>query len=394
MEAEDRPPDAPLRLILRCLIEARCGGSAQAPEDLPPELLSRLGAAMAERDPRADIRVGLDCPACSHAWSIGFDIVSYLLGELDDWAERTLAEVHTLARAYGWTEARHPPPEPDSAPALHRDGAGMSDFLADLIGRAEQRSPILQRRQRALFEPLTPWRALASSGPAEIPEEALAEEKATPPPATPCRPTASTHSPRHRRTLETPGGGTLARRSSRPRWRARAPLVPRLKRRHLRMSGSRRRNRGWRLLPFRGPFRPSRLCSTHGRSNRPSGLQHRSSPARPTVRHAIAREGDGAPRGTAPSAAHVCDGETGSCAGEHASRDREPDTTDRARTCGREARDRPDDRAGRRPRQGGAAEGGCGASRDRGSGAASRGGHDRPRRSSCRAAARAPASQG
>ena len=104
LEAPDRSSDAPLQLLRRCVIRARSNGIARAPEDLPPEVLSRLEAEMAERDPGADIRIGLDCPACSHSWSVAFDIVSYFLGELDDWAERTLAEVHTLAQAYGWSE--------------------------------------------------------------------------------------------------------------------------------------------------------------------------------------------------------------------------------------------------------------------------------------------------
>jgi hypothetical protein len=105
VEGTDRPANPPLQLLQRCVIDARRGGKARAPEDLPAEVLSRLGAEMAERDPGADIRIGLECPACSHAWSIGFDIISYLLGELEDWATRTLAEVHTLARAYGWSES-------------------------------------------------------------------------------------------------------------------------------------------------------------------------------------------------------------------------------------------------------------------------------------------------
>jgi hypothetical protein len=104
LEAPDRSSDAPLQLLRRCVIRARSDGRARAPEDLPPDTLSRLGAEIAERDPEADIRIGLDCPACLHSWSVAFDIVSYFLGELDDWAERTLAEVHTLAQAYGWSE--------------------------------------------------------------------------------------------------------------------------------------------------------------------------------------------------------------------------------------------------------------------------------------------------
>jgi hypothetical protein len=33
-----------------------------------------------------------------------FDVVSYLWGEIEDWAERLLRDVHSLAAAYGWSE--------------------------------------------------------------------------------------------------------------------------------------------------------------------------------------------------------------------------------------------------------------------------------------------------
>jgi len=104
VEDPDPPEDAPLRLLRSCVLAARRGGRATALEDLPSEVLSRVTAEMAERDPGADIRIGLTCPACAHGWTADFDIASYLLDELDDWAQRTLAEVHILARAYGWSE--------------------------------------------------------------------------------------------------------------------------------------------------------------------------------------------------------------------------------------------------------------------------------------------------
>mgnify|MGYP003381458898 FL=1 len=45
------------------------------------------------------------CPSCDHRWSALFDIVSFFWREIDDWARRTLREVHSLGRAYGWSEA-------------------------------------------------------------------------------------------------------------------------------------------------------------------------------------------------------------------------------------------------------------------------------------------------
>jgi hypothetical protein len=91
-------------LLRRCVSEALQAGREVAVESLPGQLVEALADEMARLDPDADIHIRLDCPACGHGWSVGFDIVSYLWGALDDWAQRTLADVHLLAGAYGWSE--------------------------------------------------------------------------------------------------------------------------------------------------------------------------------------------------------------------------------------------------------------------------------------------------
>jgi len=97
--------DAADRLLERCVHDARCAGQPLAADDLPEPLVERLQQEMARRDPGADLRIALACPACGHAFERRFDIGAYLWGALDDWAERTLDEVHLLASAYGWSEA-------------------------------------------------------------------------------------------------------------------------------------------------------------------------------------------------------------------------------------------------------------------------------------------------
>jgi hypothetical protein len=92
------------QLLARCVLQARRAGEAVDAAGLPPEVVERLQQDMALRDPGADMRIALNCPACSHAFERRFDIGDYLWDELDDWAERTLVEVHTLASAYGWSE--------------------------------------------------------------------------------------------------------------------------------------------------------------------------------------------------------------------------------------------------------------------------------------------------
>ncbi len=96
--------DAPSRLLARCVSEVSHEGEPASPGELPAAVVAGLQQAMAQRDPGADTRVSLVCPACDHAFDSRFDIVAYLWSELDDWAQRTLAEVHVLAGAYGWRE--------------------------------------------------------------------------------------------------------------------------------------------------------------------------------------------------------------------------------------------------------------------------------------------------
>jgi len=91
-------------LLLRCVGSVRCEGDEVSVQSLPPGLVDALQAEMARRDPGADPRIGLVCAACGHRFESRFDIVGHLWSEIDEWARRTLREVHRLASAYGWTE--------------------------------------------------------------------------------------------------------------------------------------------------------------------------------------------------------------------------------------------------------------------------------------------------
>lgn len=92
-------------LLERCLLAARRDGEPMTAAALPAPVADAVAARMAEADPDADIQLVLTCPSCAHAWIETFDIASFLWDELDAWATRTLDEVHTLASAYGWSEA-------------------------------------------------------------------------------------------------------------------------------------------------------------------------------------------------------------------------------------------------------------------------------------------------
>jgi hypothetical protein len=91
-------------LLERCIRTVRYGGRDADVTGLPEEIAQAVAAGMAQADPQAEVRIEMACPACFHRWSMPFDILSYLWGEIEDWARRLLLEVHLLASAYGWSE--------------------------------------------------------------------------------------------------------------------------------------------------------------------------------------------------------------------------------------------------------------------------------------------------
>ena len=92
-------------LIQRCVVSARRGSEPIAASELPPSVVTETASRMAHADPQADVQLDLRCPACGTAWQAAFDMPAYFWNEIDAWAQRTLGEVHVLARAYGWRES-------------------------------------------------------------------------------------------------------------------------------------------------------------------------------------------------------------------------------------------------------------------------------------------------
>jgi hypothetical protein len=93
-------------LLQRCILEVRHEGVELSSSMLPPVLAEAVAERMEKIDPQADILISASCTSCSHQWSVIFDIVSFLWSEIDAWARRLMVEVHTLARAYGWSEEK------------------------------------------------------------------------------------------------------------------------------------------------------------------------------------------------------------------------------------------------------------------------------------------------
>jgi hypothetical protein len=103
--AQGADPEAvAARLLDRCVLSARRRGKPVAAADLPEPLVADLAAGIQARDPGVEIRVALSCKDCGYGWEIDFDPVLHVTAELDDWAQRLLAEVHVLAGAYRWAE--------------------------------------------------------------------------------------------------------------------------------------------------------------------------------------------------------------------------------------------------------------------------------------------------
>jgi len=92
-------------LLERCVLEVTRGDQPVSAIELPAEAVDVISSALAESESQADISLALECVSCAHRWPLVFDIVSFLWAEISVVAKRRLAEVHTLAWAYGWREA-------------------------------------------------------------------------------------------------------------------------------------------------------------------------------------------------------------------------------------------------------------------------------------------------
>jgi hypothetical protein len=96
--------EADIRLASVGLAESCCLEDGPSTE-WSDEDLDQIGKNLAVADPMAEIRLALRCPTCENEWEEDLDIVLFLWREIEARARRLLFEIHTLASAYGWTEA-------------------------------------------------------------------------------------------------------------------------------------------------------------------------------------------------------------------------------------------------------------------------------------------------
>lgn len=85
------------RLLTRCLV----GPDVVVTDAVLTAIESELDAL----DPAAAPSVDLDCPDCGHNWSAPIEPAEFVWDEVDRFARRLLADVHSLASAYGWRES-------------------------------------------------------------------------------------------------------------------------------------------------------------------------------------------------------------------------------------------------------------------------------------------------
>lgn len=104
--------EAPAALLRRLVL---AGAETAAPSGGPggrtadgappePETAAAMASAIADADPLAEVTLELVCEECGERTEQLFDAPAYLWAEVEAAARRVLAEIHLLARAYGWTE--------------------------------------------------------------------------------------------------------------------------------------------------------------------------------------------------------------------------------------------------------------------------------------------------
>jgi hypothetical protein len=97
------PAQAVESVLRRCIIAARRGDRAVDVGGLPAAVRAAVSAALRAADPRGETLIALACE-CGAENSVVFEMGTFLFDALDRSAAQSLADVHVLASAYGWTE--------------------------------------------------------------------------------------------------------------------------------------------------------------------------------------------------------------------------------------------------------------------------------------------------
>ena len=88
----------------RQLLQRCCTGRPEHTGIALHALLTEAGTRLESADPLADLRLDVACHACGHHTPAALDPGSVLWTDVQRQARLLLEQVHTLARAYGWSE--------------------------------------------------------------------------------------------------------------------------------------------------------------------------------------------------------------------------------------------------------------------------------------------------
>lgn len=91
-------------LFERCVVDARVAGRPCAAAALDLEVQQAVAQALDAADPLAGLEFDLACSACDFHFAAPLDLASVVYAELRHRAEAVLADVASLAQAYGWRE--------------------------------------------------------------------------------------------------------------------------------------------------------------------------------------------------------------------------------------------------------------------------------------------------
>jgi hypothetical protein len=97
-------------LAFSCIRHAVRAGRELEPAELAADLsdaeIDALSEAMAVADPQADLTLELQCAECAQRFERELDVAGFFAEELAGIARRLFAEIHVLARGYGWSESQ------------------------------------------------------------------------------------------------------------------------------------------------------------------------------------------------------------------------------------------------------------------------------------------------
>jgi len=90
---------------VRGLLQQCCLENNPFVREWSDEEMDAVGERMTTADPLAEILLRFDCPTCGASYNESLDLPTFLWAEMEGRARRMLLDIHTLASAYGWSEA-------------------------------------------------------------------------------------------------------------------------------------------------------------------------------------------------------------------------------------------------------------------------------------------------